>query len=138
MLMQPRKVKHRKWHRGRIHGVATQKINISFGEYGLQAQSSAWITARQIEAARRAMTRFVQRGGKIWVRIFPDKPITKKGSEVRMGGGKGPVDHYVVVVKPGMVLFEISGVKIDQAKEAMRLASHKLPVRTKFLSRDEE
>lgn len=136
MLMQPRKVKHRKWHRGRIHGTASRKTGISFGDYGLQALSSAWVTARQIEASRRAMTRFVQRGGKIWVRIFPDKPITKKGSEVRMGGGKGPVEHYVSVVKPGMVLFEISGVKINLAKEAMRLASHKLPMKTRFVSKD--
>lgn len=136
MLMQPRKVKHRKWHRGRIHGTASRKTGISFGDYGLQALGSAWVTARQIEASRRAMTRFVQRGGKIWVRIFPDKPITKKGSEVRMGGGKGPVEHYVTVVKPGMVLFEISGVKINLAKEAMRLASHKLPMKTRFVSKD--
>jgi len=133
MLLQPRKVKHRKWHRNRIHGVATRKISVSFGEYGLQSMESAWVTARQMEAARRAMTRFVQRGGKIWVRIFPDKPVTKKGNEIRMGGGKGPVDHYVCVIKPGMVLFEIAGVDLDSSKEAMRLAAHKLPVRTKFI-----
>ena len=136
MLMQPRKVKHRKWHRGRIHGVASRKTTLSYGDFGLQAQSAAWMTARQIEAARRAMTRFVQRGGKIWIRVFTDKPVTIKGSEVRMGGGKGPVDHYVVVIKPGMVLFEIAGVKEDVAREAMRLATHKLPIKTKFLSRD--
>jgi len=137
MLMQPRKVKHRKWHRKRIHGVASRKIRLSFGDFGLQAQSAAWITARQIEAARRAMTRFVQRGGKIWIRVFTDKPVTIKGSEIRMGGGKGPVDHYVAVIKPGMIMFEIAGVKEDVAREAMRLASHKLSVKTKFVSRDQ-
>jgi len=137
MLMQPRKVKHRKWHRGRIHGVAARKTTLSYGDFGLQAQSSSWMTARQIEASRRAMTRFVARGGKIWIRVFTDKPVTIKGSEVRMGGGKGPVDHYVAVIKPGMVLFEIGGVKEDVAREAMRLASHKLSVKTKFVSKDQ-
>lgn len=134
--MNPRKVKHRKWHRGRIHGVASRKTELSYGEFGLLALEASWVTARQIEAARRAMTRFFQRGGKIWIRIFPDKPITLKGSEIRMGGGKGPVDHYVCVVKPGMVLFEIGGIRKDQAKEAMRLAAHKLPVKSRFITKE--
>lgn len=132
----PRKVKHRKWHRGRIRGKATSKTSIAFGAFGLQAQEPRWITARQIEAARRAMTRFIQRGGKIWIRIFPDKPVTIKGNEIRMGGGKGSVDHYVVIVKPGTMLFEMDGVKEDVAREAMRLAAYKLPVKTKFLVRE--
>lgn len=132
----PKKVKHRKWHRGRIHGSATSKINVSFGSFGLKALEARWVTARQIEAARRAMTRFIQRGGKIWIRIFPDKPVTFKGNEIRMGGGKGSVDHYVVVVKPGMVLFEIDGVKDSVAREALRLAAYKLPVKTRIVSRE--
>jgi large subunit ribosomal protein L16 len=135
-MLMPKKVKHRKWHRGRIRGKATKKINVAFGTYGLQAQEPRWITARQIEAARRAMTRFVQRGGKIWIRIFPDKPVTIKGNEIRMGGGKGAVDHYVTVVKPGTVLFEMDGVKEEVAREAMRLAAYKLPVKTKFMIRE--
>lgn len=135
-MLMPRKVKHRKWHRGRIRGKATSGTSIAFGTFGLQAQEPKWVTARQIEAARRAMTRFVQRGGKIWIRIFPDKPVTIKGNEIRMGGGKGAVDHYVVVIKPGTVLFEMDGVKEDVARQAMRLAAYKLPVKTKFLSRE--
>ncbi len=134
-MLTPKKVKHRKWHRGRVRGKATSKLDVSFGRYGLKALESKWVTARQIEAARRAMTRFVQRGGKIWIRIFPDKPVTFKGNEIRMGGGKGAVDHYVVVVKPGTMLFEMDGVKEDVAKEAMRLAAYKLPVKTKFIAR---
>ena len=134
-MLTPKKVKHRKWHRGRIHGRATDKLTVAFGSYGLKSMEPRWISARQIEAARRAMTRFVQRGGKIWIRIFPDKPITVKGNEIRMGGGKGTVDHYVAVVKPGMVLFEMDGVKPEVAREAMRLAAYKLPIKTKFVSR---
>ncbi len=137
MLMNPRKVKHRKWHRGHISGNATRKVDVSYGEFGLKALEPAWVSARQIEAARRAMTRFVQRGGKIWIRIFPDKPITLKGSEIRQGGGKGPVDHYVVVVKPGTVIFEMDGVKEAVAKEAMRLAAHKLPIKTRFVHKEQ-
>ncbi len=135
-MLIPRKVKHRKWHKGRMKGKASSKTKLDFGSYGLKSWSTAWVTSRQIEAARRAMTRFVQKGGKIWIRIFPDKPVTTHGSEVPMGGGKGSVDHYVVVVKPGMVMFEIDGVSEEMAKEAMRLASHKLPVKTKFITKE--
>lgn len=135
-MLMPKKVKHRKWHRGRIRGRATSKLSVSFGRFGLKALEPRWVTARQIEAARRAMTRFVQRGGKIWIRIFPDKPVTIKGNEIRMGGGKGAVDHYVVIVKPGMVLFEMDGVKEADARTAMRLAAYKLPIKTRFVVRD--
>lgn len=135
-LMMPRKVKYRKWHKLPIKGNASRKTKLSFGSYGLKATTSRWITARQIEAARRAMTRFIERGGKVWIRIFPDRPITLKGGEVRMGGGKGVVDHYVSEVKAGTVLFEMDGVTKEQAQEAMRLAAHKLPVRTKFLIKE--
>ena len=131
--MLPKKVKHRKWHRGRVRGNATDKLNVSFGSYGLKSLEAKWVTARQIEAARRAMTRFVARGGKIWIRIFPDKPVTFKGNEIRMGGGKGSVDHYVTVIKPGIVMFEMDGVKEEVAREAMRLAAYKLPVKTRFI-----
>jgi large subunit ribosomal protein L16 len=135
-MMIPKKVKHRKWHNKptRDDVVATRKTDLAFGAYGLKSLESSRITARQIEAARRAMTRFVQRGGKIWIRIFPQRPVTLKGGEIRMGSGKGAVDHYVAIVKPGTVLFEIDGVAEDQAREAMRLASHKLPVKTRFIS----
>jgi len=131
----PKKVKHRKWHKGRARNKrkATSKLNVDFGEFGIKTTDYAWITSRQIESARRAITHFTKRGGKVWIRIFPDKPVTKKGSEVPMGKGKGAVDHYVVVVKPGMVLFEIAGVTEEQAQEAFRLAGHKLPVKTKFV-----
>lgn len=135
-MLTPKKVKHRKWHRGRIHGRASDKLNVSFGAYGLKALEPRWVTARQIEAARRAMTRFVQRGGKIWIRVFPDKPVTIKGNEIRMGGGKGSVDHYVTIVKPGTMLFEMDGVKEGVAREAMRLAAYKLPIKTKFIIRE--
>jgi len=131
-MLLPKKTKHRKAHRGHTRGKATAGNYLSFGGFGLRATSNGWVTSRQIEAARRAMTRYVQRGGKIWIRIFPDKPITAKGNEIPMGGGKGAVDHFVAVVKKGRILFEIDGVTADQAKEAMRLASHKLPVLTKF------
>jgi large subunit ribosomal protein L16 len=135
-MLMPKKMKHRKWHkgRGRARGTAaTRLLNISFGQYGLKATTSAWVTSRQIEAARRAMTRYIKRGGKIWIRLFPDKPITQKGSQATMGSGKGTPEYYVAVVKPGAVMFEMSGVEEDIAKEAMRLASHKLPVKTKFI-----
>jgi len=135
-MLTPKKVKHRKWHRGRIRGKATKKIAVSFGLFGLKALEPKWVTARQIESARRAMTRYIQRGGKIWIRVFPDKPVTIKGNEIRMGGGKGAVDHYVTVVKPGMILFEMDGVKEEVAREAMKLAAYKLPVKTKFVSRE--
>lgn len=131
----PRKVKHRKWHKGRLRGTASARTSISFGSYGLKAMDNCWLTARQIEASRRAMTHFIKRGGKIWIRVFPDKPVTQKGEQSTMGSGKGPVDHYVVVVKPGMVLFEMDGVTEAIAKEALRLAAHKLPMKTKFITK---
>lgn len=135
-MLIPKKLKHRKHHRGHTKGKAMSGNYLSFGNFGLRALSNGWLTSRQIEAARRAMTRYVQRGGKIWIRIFPDKPITTKGNEIPMGGGKGTVDHFVAVVKKGRVLFEIDGVSEDQAKEAMRLASHKLPLKTRFEMRE--
>ena len=135
-MLIPKKVKHRKHHRGRTYGQSTSGNDISFGQFALKAQESSWVTARQIEAARRAMTRYVQRGGKIWIRVFPDKPITNHGNESSLGGGKGAVTGFVAVVKKGRILFEMDGVTVAQAKEAMRLASHKLPVKTKFLVKD--
>lgn len=132
-MLQPKKVKHRKWQKGRSRGVETRGTHVAFGAYGLKSLEARWITARQIEAARRAMTRHIQRGGKIWIRIFPDKPVTKKPPEVTLGGGKGAVDHYVLAIKPGRILFEMDGVSIEMAREAMRLAAHKLPVKTKFV-----
>lgn len=134
-LLNPRKVKHRKWQRGTQRGYAVRKTRVAFGSYGLKALTGSLVTARQLEAARRAIIRFVQRGGKTWIRIFPDKPMTLKGSEVRMGGGKGAVDHYVAVVKPGTVMIEIDGVTEAVAREAFRLAGHKLPVRTSFIGK---
>src|SRR5262249_2908183 len=131
------KVKHRKHHRGRSSGKATSGGEIAFGSFALKAMEGSWVTSRQIESARRAMTRYVQRGGKIWIRIFPDKPITFHGNENTMGGGKGAVDHFVAVVKKGRIMFEMDGVTEAQAKEAMRLASHKLPVKSKFLIREQ-
>lgn len=134
-MLMPKKVKHRKWHKGRRRnqGISQTRTELNFGAYGLKAMSYAWVTARQIEAARRTLTHYLKRGGKVWIRIFPDKPVTKKGAEVPMGGGKGAPDHFVAVVKPGTVLFEMEGVALDKAQEAMRLASYKLPVKTKFL-----
>jgi large subunit ribosomal protein L16 len=135
-MLLPKKLKHRKHHRQDAGGKATAGNQINFGSFALKSMESAWVTARQIESARRAMTRYVQRGGKIWIRIFPDKPITNHGNESVMGGGKGAVDHFVAVVKTGRILFEMDGVTEAQAREAMRLASHKLPVKTKFLMKD--
>lgn len=134
-MLQPKKVKHRKWQKRTAGGRETRGVELAFGAYGLKALEPSWITARQIEAARRAMTRSVQRGGKIWIRIFPDKPITRKPPEVTLGGGKGAVDHYVAPVRPGRILFEIDGVAPDAAREAMRLASHKLPIKTRFVEK---
>lgn len=136
-MFMPKKVKHRKQHKGRARGkrIASQKIALAFGEFGLKALSEAWITSRQLEAARRAMTHFVKRGGKIWIRVFPDRAVTIKGSEVPMGGGKGAPDHFVAVVRPGTVLFEIGGIPKADAVEAMRLASHKLGAQTKIIER---
>ena len=136
-MLQPRRVKHRKHHRGRMKGKATSGNVVSFGEYGLQAQAPAWIDARQIEAARRAMTHEMRRGGKVWIRVFPDKPVTAKPAETRMGSGKGNPEKWVAVVKPNRVLFEIAGVPEEVAREALRLAAHKLPIPTKVVQRDE-
>ena len=135
-MLMPKKVKHRKWHKGRKRGqgISSTRTELNFGSYGLKSLSYAWVTARQIEAARRALTHYLKRGGKVWIRVFPDKPVTKKGAEVPMGGGKGAPDHFVAVVKPGIILFEMEGVAADKAQEAMRLASFKLPVKTKFVS----
>jgi large subunit ribosomal protein L16 len=134
-MLMPKKVKHRKQMKGRMTGTAQRGAEISFGEYGLKTLEPGWITDRQIEAARIAMTRHVKRGGKIWIRMFPDKPITKKPAETRMGKGKGAPDHWVAVVKPGRILYEIEGVSEEMAREAMRLAAQKLPVKCKFVSR---
>ncbi len=136
-MLQPRRVKHRKHHRGRMKGKATTGNVVSFGEYGLQAQAPAWIDSRQIEAARRAMTHEMRRGGKVWIRVFPDKPVTAKPAETRMGSGKGNPEKWVAVVKPNRVLFEIAGVPEEVAREALRLAAHKLPIPTKVVQRDE-
>lgn len=137
MLLAPSRTKYRKQHRGRMRGAATRGNTIAFGEFALQAQEACWMTARQIEAARIAMTRYIKRGGKVWIRIFPDKPVSAKPAETRMGSGKGAPDHWVAVIKPGRVLFEIGGIREDVAKEAMRLAAQKLPIPTKFIARGE-
>ncbi|MBV8858422.1 MAG: 50S ribosomal protein L16 [Acidobacteria bacterium] len=137
-MLMPKKVKHRKQMKGRMTGTAQRGSEISFGEYGLKTLEPGWITDRQIEAARIAMTRHVKRGGKIWIRMFPDKPITKKPAETRMGKGKGAPDHWVAVVKPGRILYEIEGVSEEMAREAMRLAAQKLPLKCKFVSRAEQ
>lgn len=136
-MLMPKKVKYRKQQRGRRKGKAWRGSTIAFGEFGLKAQGAAWVSGRQIEAARIAMTRFVKRGGKIWIRVFPDKPITKKPAETRMGKGKGAPEDWVCVVRPGKILFEMEGVPQEKAAEAMRLAAMKLPVRTKFVVRQE-
>src|SRR5258706_14858978 len=134
-MLQPKKVKHRRVMKGRMRGKATRGEKLSFGDFGLKTLEAAWITDRQIEAARIAMTRHVKRGGKVWIRMFPDKPITKKPAETRMGSGKGAPDHWVAVVKPGRVLYEIQGVSEELAREAMRLAAQKLPIKVKFVTR---
>ena len=133
-MMMPKRVKFRKQQRGRMKGKATRGSDISFGEFGLKAMEPAWITARQIEASRVAMTRHLKRGGKVWIRVFPDKPVTEKPAETRMGKGKGTPEFWVAVIKPGRILFEIAGVENVVAQQAMRLAAHKLPIRTKFVS----
>lgn len=134
-LLVPKRVKYRKAFRGKRGGIATRGNAISFGQFGLKGEESGWISSRQIEAARRAMTRYTARGGRIWIRIFPDKPITKHPAESRMGSGKGTVEGYVAVVKPGSVLFEMGAVTEEVAKEAMRLAAHKLPIKTRFITK---
>lgn len=134
-MLMPKRVKYRKQMRGRMAGRATRGAEVSFGEFGLQALEPCWMSSRQIEAARRAIVRYVRRGGKLWIRVFPDKPVTAKPAETRMGSGKGSVDHWVAVVKPGHLIFEIGGVSEEAAREAMRLAAHKLPIRTQFVAR---
>ena len=136
-MLMPAKVKFRRLHRGRRSGVATRGNTVALGDFGLQALESCWMTNRQIEAARIAMTRYIKRQGKVWIRIFPDKSVTAKPAETRMGSGKGAPEHWVAVIKPGRVLFEMAGVPADIAREAMRLAAHKLPIKTKFVARQE-
>jgi large subunit ribosomal protein L16 len=137
-MLSPRKTKFRKQQRGRMKGVATRGNLLNFGEFGLQALEPAWITSRQIEAGRRAMTRYVRRGGKIWIRVFPDKPVTMRPAETRMGSGKGAPEFWVAVIKPGRILYEITGVSEATAREAMRLAAFKMPIKTKFILREVE
>ncbi|MBD2576192.1 50S ribosomal protein L16 [Oscillatoria sp. FACHB-1406] len=137
-MLSPKRTKFRKQQRGRMKGLSTQGSTLNFGDFGLQATEPAWITARQIEAARRAMTRYVRRGGKIWIRIFPDKPVTMRAAETRMGSGKGSPEFWVAVVKPGRIMFEMAGVSEEIAREAMRLAMQKLPIKTKFVTREQE
>ncbi|MBD2741035.1 50S ribosomal protein L16 [Coleofasciculus sp. FACHB-1120] len=137
-MLSPRRTKFRKQQRGRMNGLATRGNSLNFGDFGLQSTEPSWITSRQIEASRRAMTRYIRRGGKIWIRVFPDKPVTMRPAETRMGSGKGSPEFWVAVVKPGRILFEIAGVPEETAREAMRLASHKLPIKTKFITREEE
>lgn len=137
-MLIPKKVKHRKWHKGRSRGrlTETRGTRISYGSYGLKSLEAAWVNSRQIEAARRAISNFVEREGKVWIRVFPDKPVTQKPPEVTMGSGKGAVDHFVVPVRPGRILFEMDGVSEETARQALTLAGHKLPVRTKFVAKD--
>jgi large subunit ribosomal protein L16 len=135
-MLAPKRIKRRKQQRGRMKGIAQRGSKVSFGQYGLKALEPSWITNRQIEAARVAITRYIKRGGKVWIRIFPDKPLTQKPAETRMGKGKGSPEHWVAVVKPGRILFEVEGVSHEIAKEALRLASHKLPIRTRFVERE--
>ncbi len=136
-MLMPKRVKRRKVQRGRMKGVASRGNKISYGEYGLVAMEPAWVTSNQIEAARIAMTRFIKRGGNVWIKIFPDKPVTQKPAETRMGSGKGSPEYWVAVVKPGRIMFEIGGVAEETAKEALRLASHKLPLKCKFVTRED-
>ena len=136
-MLMPKRVKHRKQQKGNMRGKATRGNFIAYGEFGLQATECGWLTSNQIEAARVAINRYIKRGGKQWIKVFPDKPITEKPAETRMGSGKGSVEYWVAVVKPGRVLFELAGVEEDKAREAMRLASHKLPIATKFVSRND-
>ena len=136
-MLIPKKVKHRKWQRGRSRGVETRGTTLAFGSFGLKALEARWVTSAQIEASRRAMTKYIQRGGKVWIRVFPDKPITKRPPEVTMGGGKGAPDHYVFPVRPGRVLFEMDGVTKEVAMEALRRAAAKLPLKVKIIAREE-
>lgn len=135
VVLMPKKVKHRKWHKGVSRGIDTRSTQIAFGSYALKSLGTKWITGRQIEAARRAIIRYLKKGGKLWIRIFPDKPITRKGTEVPMGGGKGSVEFYVFPIRPGRIIFELEGVSEDIAKEAFKKATDKLPIKTKFIKR---
>lgn len=137
MIMSPKRTKYRKFHRGRMTGIATRGNTVTFGDYGLQSLEPSWITSRQIEATRRTITRYTKRKAKLWIKIFPDKSVTARAAESRMGAGKGSVDHWVAVVKPGTVMFEISGLTLEEAKTAFKLAAYKLPVKTKFISKEE-
>ena len=135
-ILMPKKVKHRKWHKGVSMGVENRATEINFGSFGLKSLDTSWITARQLEAARRYIIRYLKKGGKLWVRVFPDKPVTFKGAEVGMGGGKGGVDHYVYPIRPGRMIFELDGLKEDISKEALEGAGRKLPIKTKFVKKD--
>lgn len=132
-MLYPKKVKHRKWQKARSKGIETRAKELNFGSFGLKSMGAKWLTARQIEAARRAVIRYLKKGGKLWIRIFPDKPVTKKGTEVPMGGGKGSVDHYVFPIKPGRIIFEVEGITEEQAREAFQKAAAKLPIKAKFI-----
>ncbi len=135
-IMMPKKVKHRKWHKGVTRGVETRATEVAFGSYGLKSLGTKWITARQLESARRHIIRYLKKGGKLWVRVFPDKPVTFKGAEVALGGGKGAVDHYVYPIKPGRIIFELDGLKEEVAREAFKGAGNKLPIKTKFVKKE--
>lgn len=135
-ILMPRKVKHRKWRKGRAKGIENRATELAFGSYGLKALGTKWVSARQLEASRRTIIRYLKKGGKLWIRVFPDKPITKKGTEVPMGGGKGGVDHYAVSIRPGRILFELEGLSEPEAKEALDKAADKLPIPTKFVKRE--
>ncbi len=134
-ILMPKKVKHRKWQKGRSKGIENRATELNFGSFGLRALETKWITARQLEAARRIIIRYFKKGGKLWIRVFPDKPVTFKGNEVGMGGGKGSVDHYVFPVKPGRIIFEVDGIKDTVAEEALKMAASKLPIKTKFVKK---
>lgn len=134
-MLYPKKVKHRKWHKGKSRGIDTRGTTLSFGTYGLKSLGTRWISSRQLEAARRSILRYLKKGGKFWIRIFPDKPVTSKGPEVGMGSGKGAVDHYVFAIKPGRIIFELEGIKEEVAREAFGIAADKLPIKTKFIKR---
>jgi len=136
-LLMPKKVKHRKWHKGRSKGVETRATDINFGIFGLKSLETKWITSRQLESARRCIIRHLKKGGKLWIRIFPDKPVTAKGAEVGMGSGKGGVDHYVFPIKPGRIIFELDGLKEETARDAFRGVANKLPIKTKFVKKGE-
>lgn len=135
-MLMPKKVKHRKWHKMKSKGIDSKGTELSFGSFGLKSLGTKWISSRQIEAGRRAILRYLKKGGKLWIRIFPQKPVTKKGTEVPMGGGKGAVDHYVFPIRPGRIIFEVEGIKEDMAKEALTKAGAKLPIKTKFISKE--